>query len=54
MLNGVDVCYKLDILLSFGLYFFFRVCIIVLLYVVFGIYCEILIIRVVYLMIMMK
>lgn len=22
MLNGVDVCYKLDILLSFGLYFF--------------------------------
>lgn len=41
MLNGADVCYKSDTLLSSGLHFFFRVCIIALLYAVFGIYCNI-------------
>lgn len=45
MLNGADVCYKSDTLLSSGLHFFFRVCIIALLYAVFGIYCEILMIK---------
>lgn len=41
-------------IVKFWVTFFFRVCIIALLYAVFGIYCEILMIRVVYLMIMMK